>query len=206
MWMKKIFSFCVAILFPEACYLCKKEGSSLCDACLVNISKPVDTPAPFIFSLYSFKDYRIKKIIHAAKYFHRKDLLIILGQKLAETKELHTLQLDLIIPIPMPKMRALVRGYNHTEVLVQCLHEKFLTPSHKNILIRQKTKYRQVEMISRKARLKNQKHAFTVTENVEGLHILLVDDVTTTGSTLFEARRELLAHGAAKVYAITVAH
>lgn len=207
MWMmKKLFSFFVSFLFPSECYLCHKEGSCLCDTCILTLPKPVDTPAPFITSLYSFKDHRIRKIIHAAKYFHRKDLLLTLGSKLSQELKSSNLTFDLIIPIPMPKMREYIRGYNQAEILARTISDELGIPCSKDILLRDKQKSRQVLARTRKARLRNQKHAFIIKKTLTQKNILLVDDVTTTGATLFEARRELISHGAITVHAITVAH
>ena len=61
-------------------------------------------------------------------------------------------------------------------------------------------------MHSRAERLKNQHNAFVVQTSVQGLSVILVDDVTTTGATLLEARKVLLEAGATSVQAYTVAH
>lgn len=62
--------------------------------------------------------------------------------------------------------------------------------------------------LSKKERLTNLKDAFALCKgvNVHGREILLVDDVTTTGATILEAKKVLLASGAKKVNCITVAH
>ena len=207
MWMiEKLFSLCTSFLFPEECFLCRKETSVLCDECLSKLSYAAYTPAPCIISLYSFKDERVKKLIHASKYFHRKDILLRLSEKLAEKVKQEQDSFVCIIPIPMPKLRALRRGYNHTEVLAQELSKHLMIPVSTKTLIRKTSKKRQVETTSRKERLSNQKHAFSVTGALLGTHILLVDDVTTTGATLLEARKVLLASGAKTVTGITIAH
>lgn len=206
-------------LFPSYCYLCKKEGESLCDMCLSSIKKPIDTPYPYIISLYSFKDYRIKRIIHAIKYFHRKDLLIPLARALADTlsQEVSALQnVYVILPIPMPTIRRYLRGYNHAEALahglVEYLHTiKLQKPSVEyfvdtTILTRTSSKKRQVLTTSKRERLLNQRNAFMTHKDISGKNIILLDDVATTGATLFEARRILLLHGARSVQAYTIAH
>ncbi|MBQ7060430.1 MAG: hypothetical protein IJM85_01465 [Clostridia bacterium] len=57
--------------------------------------------------------------------------------------------------------------------------------------------------MTKKERLKNVKHAFRASDAVSGLSIVLVDDVRTTGATLFECAAELKRRGAARVYAVT---
>ncbi len=206
-------------LFPSYCYLCKKEGESLCDMCLSSIKKPIDTPYPYIISLYSFKDYRIKRIIHAIKYFHRKDLLMPLARVLADTLSQDATasqNVYVILPMPMPTIRRYMRGYNHAEALTHELVEYLHTmqsqkPSLRyfvdiTILTRASSKKRQVLTTSKRERLLNQRNAFMVHGNISGKSIILLDDVTTTGATLSEARRILLLHGAKSVQAYTIAH
>jgi predicted amidophosphoribosyltransferase len=60
--------------------------------------------------------------------------------------------------------------------------------------------------MSRKERIDNQKNAFSINSSVENKIIILIDDVTTTGSTLHEARTLLLKKGAHEVHALTIAH
>lgn len=208
MWMiYSFFSQLLLIIFPSSCFLCHKEGDALCVPCLRNLQKSIDSPFQFIKSVYSFKDHRVKRIIHAFKYYHRKDLVYPLAQELVSyiPENLHDKHYT-IIPIPMPKIRMYMRGYNQAEVLALALAEITKQSFHKNILIRVKTKKRQVLAQTRSLRLHNQKGAFGVASSVQGMDILLVDDVTTTGATLSEARKLLLEHGAHTVYALTIAH
>ena len=87
MWMisktiSYLSSLVTNIFFPSHCYICHKETKdaiSICSLCLSRFNKSFDTPYPFITSIYSYKDQSIKKIIHAIKYFHRKDLLVPLA-------------------------------------------------------------------------------------------------------------------------------
>jgi competence protein ComFC len=214
MWMiNNIFSKCsafiIGILFPSYCYVCKKENIQLCDHCLQHFTRAIDTPSPCITSIYSFKDPHIKKIIHAIKYFHRKDLIVpfakIISSKIQKEKDYTSYTL---IPIPMPVFRKYVRGYNHTEALAQHISKEISLTLHTKILRRSHlvSKKRQVLAKSRKERLRNQHNAFTVTSSVQGMNIILLDDVSTTGATLLEARKILLEKGASRVIAYTIAH
>ena len=77
-----------------------------------------------------------------------------------------------------------------------------------NILTKTRETPTQVSLGDRAERLENLKNAFAVRapEKVRGAHVVLVDDVTTTGATLLEARGELLRAGARKVTCLAVAH
>ena len=165
-------------------------------------------------SIYSFSDPLIKKVIHAIKYFHRKDLIEPLTEELA--KELSKIissgsynlvpNTYLLVPIPMPLLRKYMRGYNQAEIIAIELSKKCSLPLNTKILVRKKSPKRQVTTKTKGERLRNQHNTFEVIGNTQGKHIILVDDVTTTGATLFEARNVLLKAGANTVRAVTLAH
>jgi len=111
-----------------------------------------------------------------------------------------------IIPIPMPRIRKLLRGYNQAELIALALKEQLGLPVHTDILTRIISPRRQVTLHKKEDRIKNQKGTFKVLRDVTHMQILLVDDVTTTGATLEEAKKVLLACGATDVKAITLAH
>ena len=206
--VQKIGTLLTSLFFPSYCYLCKKEGSPLCSACLTKRDHAYDTPSPCIVPLFSFKDPAIKKIIHAIKYFHRKDLLEPLAKVLAKEIKVDTSSSYLIIPIPMPRLRNSIRGYNQAEELARILSKELHVPYTSEKLLRNTklNKKRQVTTRSRAERLQNQHNAFVVQKSVKGMSIILIDDVTTTGATLLEARRVLLLAGASRVEAYTLAH
>jgi competence protein ComFC len=212
MWMiqsriKKFILFFSSVLFPSYCCVCGKEGSPLCEVCLLKRTQALNTPAPWILSIYSFKDPVIKKAIHGIKYFHRKDLITPLTGVI--TKEIleNPLQTErVLIPIPMPKIRTYIRGYNHAEAIAKKIGEQTGLAVRNDILVRHFSKKRQVTTRSRRERIQNQRNAFMVIQDVAGMNIILIDDVTTTGATLLEARKLLLKHGAAHVEAFTIAH
>lgn len=208
MWMiKKITETLLLFLFPSYCYLCKKENGSICIDCIQKRARSIDTPAPFITSIYSFKDPSIKRIIHAIKYFHRKDLIRPLVTPLAKELNARTLSDHVLVPIPMPRLRRYMRGYNHAQAIAYELSLQTNIPVLHDVLVRSQSKKRQVTTRSRKERIKNQHGAFSVTtKNIVAMRIILVDDVTTTGATLLEAREALLHHGALSVEAVTIAH
>ena len=161
--------------------------------------------------MYSFKDPLIKRVIHAIKYYHRKDLVEPLAEGIAQTIKKdsgYDLTKDqwILVPVPMPQFRKYMRGYNQAELIAQELARKLSLPLRKDLIVRVHAPKRQATMKSRSERLKNQHASFKVTGDVDGLRILLVDDVTTTGATLHEQRIILLKAGARSVRAVTIAH
>ncbi len=215
MWMiTKLLSQSVSkislLLFPVNCYLCKSDTDQLplCKPCSKTLTKSIETPAPFIISLYSFRDHRIKRIVHATKYFHRKDLIVPLAKIVAQEIPQVKNRDYMLVPIPMPKLRKLLRGYNHAEVLAQFVGKELNLPvkSHYLSYSGPVTKRRQVATHSRHERLINRKNTFLAHPDVQHKDIILLDDVTTTGATLIEARKVLLEKGASSVSAYTIAH
>jgi ComF family protein len=208
MWMiYSLYDSLLNILFPKSCFLCKKQNNTLCEKCIQTFTKTVDTPATYIHSIYSFRDLRIKKIIHAIKYFYRKDLIEPLTRKTAE--ELLSIENNrnyILVPIPMPPLRKYTRGYNQAELIAHNIAKKTLHSVNTSLLYRSRTPKRQVTTKTKTERLKNQHNTFFTEKDLSGLHIALIDDVTTTGSTIFEARKTLLQHGASSVIAFTIAH
>lgn len=194
------------IFFPSYCYICKKEGSPLCENCLLLRARAYDTPYPWITSIYSFKDPYIKKIIHAIKYFHRKDLLTPLVDELIKEINQNNKKTCVLVPIPMLRLRKYIRGYNHAEEIARIVSRETKIKVATNLITRRSSKIQQVKTKSRSERLKNQHNAFSVHKNVKGMNIILIDDVTTTGATLYEARKVFVEKGASSVEAYTLAH
>ena len=108
----------------------------------------------------------------------------------------------------MPTIRKYLRGYNHTEALATSISNQTHIPVSTTTLVKNtsQSKKRQVLTKSRSERLKNQHNAFRINGTVLGDKIILIDDVTTTGATLDEARKILLSNGALSVEAFTIAH
>jgi ComF family protein len=208
MWMiSSLVSNITTILFPKKCFICGKEGDSFCGKCLQKSVHTLDTPHPFIKSVFSFKDQKIKRAIHAIKYFHRKDLIEPLTTPLALMLQSEAKNLSYtLVPIPMPRMRKYMRGYNQAELIAKTLSIQCSLRIDTSILTRTRSPKRQVTKTTRQARLKNQHNSFKVSGSVIDKHILLIDDVTTTGATLNEARNVLIQAGARSVEALTIAH
>ncbi len=211
MWMIHSLYHCLLILlFPSACYLCGKEGTSLCGTCITFFRRSVDTPHTYIYSYFSFKDSSLRKCIHASKYYHRPDLIEPLTK--ATYQEflplITSLKNPYFVPIPAHRLRIWMRGYNQAEKIAREYSKLYSAPLLLTTLLQKKASKSQAHTKNRKERLTNKKHSFSVAEGIL-LHdkdIILVDDVTTTGSTLHEARKKLLDSGARSVTAITLPH
>lgn len=199
--------FCMSVLFPPRCLGCAQEGDVLCPQCVARSRKTLITPRPYIFSLFDFKERSIRRAIHSIKYYHRRDLVLPLVRATKEkVRGIPGVESYILVPIPMPPMRKLLRGYNQSELIAYALGRELSLPVRPDILKRTRSPLRQVQTATRTERMQNQKGSFAVKGDLSGLRIMLVDDVTTTGATLEEARRVLLSKKAANVLAVTLAH
>ena len=117
----------------------------------------------------------------------------------------------LLVPIPISAKRRRERGYNQTELLCQEIlkldREKILS-LEKNVLIKPKETEHQAQIKNRQERLQNIIGTYSLKnrEKIKGRNIILIDDVTTTGATLEEAKKLLQKFEAKKVIAFTIAH
>ena len=113
---------------------------------------------------------------------------------------------DAILPVPLHYSRLFKRKYNQSAILARELSKISNVPVYYNVL--KKCKYTKPQVLcSSKQRQKNIKDAFVVKNSsfIEGKHIVLIDDVYTTGATLKECAKILIKSGAKKVSALTVA-
>lgn len=150
----------------------------------------------------------VRELIHNFKYNRQIRLRRQLGRWLAEALEdprLAGRRFDCIVPVPLHPARRRERGFNQAELLAAELHRQSGLPL-RNIL--QRTRYTTTQtQFDRSERMENLRGAFRLRRgsNVQGLRMLLVDDVLTTGSTLSECASVLRKAGALSVHAATVA-
>lgn len=114
---------------------------------------------------------------------------------------------DFLTPIPLHRSRLLERGYNQAAILAKILSMKKNWRYQEDILIRKLPTTPQMSISDTNTRRKNIKGAFVLKETkmVENKIIGLVDDVATTGATIFEGARVLKRNGAKMVWGIVLA-
>jgi ComF family protein len=110
---------------------------------------------------------------------------------------------DAIVPVPMQRASERKRGYNQADLLARALGRRIGVPC-KGLLLRRGGGARQSSLPKRE-RAENVRRAFAADSRSEGLRLLIVDDICTTGETLRACATALRAAGAASVSAVTVA-
>jgi ComF family protein len=151
----------------------------------------------------------VSALIWELKYYGSKKAAALAGELLAE--ELlaiasEELGVPLLIPIPLHPKRRSQRGHNQTELLCETalshLGEALDYAPHALIKTRDTPHQQKLE---RAKRLQNLDRSMDAEPEVRGRACIVVDDVTTTGATLAEAKRALLAAGAARVHLVALA-
>jgi ComF family protein len=201
MWMIRTL---LDALFPPSCLGCGAEKVSICPRCVQLARKSLSVPNQYTVSVFDFRDPLIKRAIHRLKYRHRATLVEPLARELARILRVEDLHDYVLVPIPMTTFRRYARGYNHAEKIADAVSKELQLPMRTDILRRKRHTRRQA-VASKEERFRNQRESFSA-KKASGQRVLLIDDVTTTGATLEEARRTLLASGAKSVRAATLAH
>ena len=195
------------VLFPATCACCGDVLVSgerqICLNCLTDLDRSHFGPitwntaeqmlsgrTPFVAAtaLYRFRqENTVRKAVHAMKFHSCTELCLLMGRQmgLALIGSGRFDDVNLLVPVPLHWRRRLQRGYNQSELLCRGIAEVMPREVNTTALIR----HRYTQQQSRQSgtqRVGNVEGAFRVRhpEALQGKHVLLVDDVLTTGATL----------------------
>ena len=214
-------------VFPPVCGACKKAGSLLCATCYEQLKwipaplcnccgRPVHKAIAFCTVCQKrplpLKQIRAAvlfahpttKLIHNLKYNGAFALAHPLAKMMSDAWKLWQMPVNLVLPIPLHADRERKRGYNQSTLLTRSFCQKVALPFTETILKRTRSTTPQVGLTAVQ-RLENVQNAFIVDGRVQGMHILLIDDVCTTGATMASAANALYAAGARTVSGYCVA-
>ena len=210
------------LLYPQICFGCGtdqvEKNMPLCPKCIQDLPTTDffsinENPVEKIFwgraaiqhagaLLFFTKDSLVQTLITELKYYHNKKVGILFGKLMGEAiaVEEKFKQIDLIIPIPISASKINTRGFNQSEVIAIGMQQVWHRPMLNDVLIKKSWSNSQTKK-SRKARLQQLPDLFFLQKptNIEGKHILLVDDVLTTGATLEAAVASLMTGSPASV-------
>ena len=191
------------LIFPNVCGFCNKiDKNSLCENCELKLAKyrincikdyTKDNKKYFDY-LYSALKYEnevrekiIKYKFNENSYLYKTFAKIIIKDK----KVYGFLKLyDIIIPVPMNKLKKSVRGYNQSELVANEI-----------------AKQMEQSTLTKTQRIENVKNAFFVTDTtkVKYKKVILIDDIYTTGCTVNECSKVLKQAGAQEICVVTIA-
>ncbi len=201
-WLKAI----VALLYPQTCVVCglplSSQGGCLCVQCdmklpRTNLHRQVDNAAEQLFwgkttlqratsYFYYHRGSDFRQILHRLKYRGEKEIGTKMGRQLAAELLVDGFfdGVDYLLPVPLHPKKQRIRGYNQSEYIALGISAVTGIPLLKQALTRQKY----TETQTRKSvfeRWANVEGIFKLhtPQLLEGKHVLLIDDVLTTGST-----------------------
>lgn len=227
-WLYDVWDDFLSLLFPRICYGCGnhllRNEDILCTECYVVIPRTnyhiqKDNPVSQIFwgrclieSAAAFSYYnkgsRIRNLIHSLKYKGIKEIGFELGRiyGLMLKPSGFTENIDMIIPVPLHPAKKRSRGFNQSEVISSGLADTTGLPVNTTSFERVLASSTQTKR-SRYDRWVNVEGIFRVSDpdSLKGRHILLVDDVITTGSTMESCVNELLKVEGVKVSVVAIA-
>ena len=151
-------------------------------------------PLAYRAALYRY-DGRVAMTVRALKYLPNPFLFEPTAEDMAEAlQELPLPHFDVVVPVPIHPLRRIERGFNQAEVLCSRMDTGVRMD-----LLRRVRRTRPQAGLDIERRRRNVRGAFAADPSVEGLDVLLVDDVTTSGFTAIECAKELRRNGAKSV-------
>ena len=214
--------------YPRSCISCGNVLFSyeqfFCLHCLYNLPETryhefAQSPVSQIFMgrvsventgafLFYKKGNKVQKTLHHLKYKGIKEIGAFLGNiygmQLIQHEKWKTI--DMVIPIPLHQKKEKKRGYNQSEWIAKGLSAGMQIPYNTNLLVRSEFTETQTKK-SRFHRWQNVKEVFQLTDlnALKNKHILICDDVLTTGATLEAAIQKLAVVSGIKISVVTLA-
>lgn len=217
------------LAFPNVCSCCSNvlfnNEEAICTKCLISLPKSFYYNNPynalhkslwgriqveFAVSHFLFKKGgKIQKLLHSIKYDNRKDVAFtigkMIGRELQEQKGFDTV--DYIFPVPLHPAKEAKRGYNQSSFICEGISSVTNVETKTDVLIRVENTSTQTKK-NRYERWENMEYGFAV-KNPETLinkHVLLVDDVITTGATLEGCSIKIFEIEGVKISVASIAH
>jgi ComF family protein len=166
---------------------------------------PITTGSAFLF--FS-RGGGTQRILHHIKYYSQPELITALGRWYA--KQLMQMEwwsgIEAIVPVPLHWKKQRKRGYNQSAVFAEALADVFDVPAYSNVMLRV-THDKSLTGMKRLERIETIGSSFVVAKpaQVRNKHVLLVDDVLTTGATLESCALQLWKQQVASVRMVTLA-
>jgi len=223
-----MFQDLINLFYPNICQICDvelyKNQNIICTNCVnelpvTNFHLDNENPVKKVFygrvplenatSLLIFKKKgSVQKLIHRLKYKGHQEIGTYLGKWLGSelAKTYSYKNIDLVIPVPLHKKKLQKRGFNQVEEFGKEIALALNIPYIEDVLL--KTSYSSTQTLkTRLARWGNIEESFVVvnSEKIKNKHILLIDDLVTTGATLEACADVLLEVGNVKISIATMA-
>ena len=214
--------FLLDLLFPNRCLNCNRiigAEEIICVLCYdqiefthhqfeeENLLKErcrVLFPIENAFALMKFEEESVsRKIIHQLKYGKREKIGKILANWVSERLNFGNSVPDLIITVPLHPKKLKERGYNQLHLFANTISEKLHIPCDHQLIKR--NFYQSAQAKKNKEQRFTKENLFGITKNISGKHILIIDDVFTTGNTMNAVAWEILKNSGNQVSILIIA-
>ena len=200
--------------FPRMCPVCgnrlELDEHPLCLRCNMDMPRtmfwehPYDNPLARMYwgkipvekaaaYFYFVPKAGTAQMVYGAKYRGRGNIAIELGEMLADEMKGFFDDFDCIVPVPVTIKRKMKRGYNQSDMIAQGISNVTGIPIERHTVIRRHFDKSQTHL-TRDERILNVDDVFVLkdADSVKGKHVLLVDDVITTGATTISCAKQIL--------------
>ncbi len=222
MVIKAWYEALVHVFYPSLCYGCNNEliqgDQYICLQCQTEMGRTYfesirDNPVEKLFwgradiqcaasTFYYIDKTPLQQIVHQIKYRQEKELGIHMGEIMGihGTEFFTECKTDLCIPMPLHPKKEYKRGYNQASLLCEGIFKQTGIPYNEKALVRNENTRTQTKK-SRIERWKNVASVFDVIEPsiINDKHVVVVDDVITTGASTEACVNTLMQHGAKTV-------
>lgn len=221
------YQFALDWLFPPRCAGCQTLGTVWCPDCHSRVQRIVDPLCPICglplkaesacsacssrrFAFTAARAWghyadELRLAILSLKHRRNEALGAELAQGLAEVFRRQAWTIDLLVPIPLAPGRRRQRGYNQVDLLARPFAVATGIRLADQALVRRHETLPQFEMNAAQ-RWENVRDAFAAGSTpLQGMNVLVMDDIMTSGATLNAAAQALKIAGAGRVYALTLA-
>jgi ComF family protein len=225
---KRLYSPFLDFLYPPICIACNKSlpngSQTVCSECwnaIPRVTKDltlyqqtrakllVEGDIKDIISCFVFeKEGPFQHIVHALKYNEYKSVGVDLGMRIGEALKEWSFEVDILIPVPLHRIKQRERGYNQSEFIARGIATVINKPVVPHAVRRARNTQTQTKLTIEERR-KNMECAFELIPHsskiLSGKKCLLVDDVITTGATTNACAKVIRSAGAAEIIAAAVA-
>lgn len=216
--MRKFINWINRILFPKRCGFCGKGIAEeaplhLCDACLSDLptvsgsgKQLLKGHIDFVLSPFCYTK-GVKRIVREMKFNHKPMLAKTVGAFMAErlVAVCDLSEIDVVIPVPMTRKKECLRGYNPAKLLAREVAKRCNLPLEDKKLRKIRETKVQSKIQSDEKRMLNVRDAFSCKEELEGMSVLLVDDIYTSGHTVKNCAKALKVAGVRRILVLTAA-
>ncbi len=200
--------------FPRYCCMCERRlavaEEEICSKCLRTLNRieygggEVHGVIERIFwghipivratSMFQYEGEQTRRILHNIKYFDRPEAAVVMARVFAREQAGTDFfeGIDLIIPLPLAKKKQRIRGYNQCDYIARGLSQQTGIPVAVDVAVRTVNNPTQTHL-DHEQRKENVKDIFQLVnpQKILGKHVLIVDDVITTGSTILSFAKEI---------------